>query len=170
MQRRIVITGPESTGKSMLSEALAAHFNTSYVKEYAREYLTPGKNYHYADLWEIAKGQLRNEDEAKGELVFLDTNLYVIKTWSEYVFNNCDNRILSRLAERKYHLYLLCDIDLPWQDDPLREHPDPSDRLKLFRHYHADLVAQKTPWQVISGDPKERLGKAIHVVEQFISH
>ena len=168
MQYRIVITGPESTGKSTLTRQLAQSFGTSYVDEYAREFLSPGNNYVYDDLWEIAKGQLRNEDKVEGELAFLDTNLYVIKTWSEFVFKNCDNRVLARLAERKYHLYILCDIDMPWQDDPLREHPDPRDRKLLFNHYHADLVAQETPWVIVNGSTGNRFEMAVKAVNNFI--
>ncbi len=168
MQVKIVITGPESTGKSTLTRSLAAHFKSEWAGEYARRYLEEKIDYSYNDLWEIAIGQLQSEDALKGSLVFLDTNLYVIKTWSEFVFNNCDNRILSLIAQRPYHLYLLCDIDMPWQDDPLREHPDPEDRRKLFGMYHADLVAQNTRWIVIRGTEEERLRAAIHAVNELI--
>ena len=102
--KKIVVIGPESTGKSSLCEALATHYRTSWVPEYAREYLeTHGMDYSFDDLLTIARGQLALEDrlyaaaEAAGkELLFIDTDLYVIKVWSEFVFGRCHPWILDR--------------------------------------------------------------------------
>ena len=127
--KKIVVIGPESTGKSTLCAQLAAHYNTLWVPEYAREYLEKnGPEYSYEDLLTIAKGQIDLEEKVcnnqlainhqpstiNPELstVFIDTDMYVMKVWSEFVFNKCHNWILNRIAERKYDLYLLCDIDL----------------------------------------------------------
>jgi NadR type nicotinamide-nucleotide adenylyltransferase len=140
--KKIVVIGPESTGKSTLCEQLAQHFNTNWCPEFAREYLlTHGKEYRYTDLINIAKGQIALEEEYAfslqnkllfpretdpSNLLFIDTNLYVMKVWSEFVFNDCDPWILNNIAERKYDLYLLCNTDLPWINDVLREYPDKS--------------------------------------------
>jgi nicotinamide riboside kinase len=191
--KKIVIIGPESTGKSTLCEKLADHYHTSWVPEYAREYLEKhGPDYTFEDLRDIAAGQLELEDEAVIKLentqsansnqqlaisnqnsnftthhspLFIDTDMYVMKVWSEFVFNKCDNWILNRIAERKYDLYLLCDVDLPWIKDDLREYPDLKVRKKLFYFYKDLLVNQKTPWCHISGDYDERLSKATNFVE-----
>lgn len=103
--KKIVIIGPESTGKSTLCDQLANHFNTIWVKEFAREYLLKnGMNYSFDDLLTIAKGQLRGEDEAveqvrsnvskNQDLLIVDTDMYVMKVWAEFVFNNCHSCLL----------------------------------------------------------------------------
>lgn len=171
--KKIVVIGPESTGKSTLCEQLANHFETAWCPEYAREYLTTnGKEYQYDDLLTIAKGQLRSEDElvskAKNNLYFIDTNMYVMQVWCEYVFQKCHQFILDQLVEREYDLYLLCDIDLPWAYDELREYPEEAPRKELYRFYKELLINQSTPWMEISGNYDERLDKAIAAVKRII--
>lgn len=176
MVKKIVITGPESTGKSKLSEALAVHFNTLWCPEYAREYLRAnGKDYTYADLAKIARGQLAKEEiyvaqavtESK-ELVFIDTDMHVMKVWSEFVFGKTDPFIEQQLAVRHYDLYLLCDIDLPWEADELREHPEKETRKQLFNIYKTLLSEQATPWIVINGTGADRLTAAIKAVNTLL--
>ena len=186
--KKIVAIGPESTGKSTLCEKLAAHYNTLWVPEYAREFLEKnGPEYNYEDLLTIAKGQIELEegigyqvsgiryqvsggDEPKTSnltpnTLFIDTDMYVMKVWSEFVFNKCDHWILNRIAERKYDLYLLCDIDLPWVEDVLREYPDEKIRKKLFNFYKDIMANQSTPWVIISGNYDERFEKAVEIIE-----
>ena len=175
MTRRIVTLGPESTGKSTLCEQLAAHYNTAWVPEYAREYLMEhGVHYTYNDLLAIARRQLALEDEIttatnKG-LIFIDTDMYVIKIWCEFVYGRCHQWILDRIAERKYSLYLLCNIDLPWMADPLREYPDLVPRQKLFHMYRDNLVNQHVPWKLISGDYEHRFKIAVDAVNRLLVH
>ncbi|HNK29966.1 MAG TPA: AAA family ATPase [Ferruginibacter sp.] len=170
--------GPESTGKSMLSEKMAAHYGTIWVKEYAREYLlTHGKNYSFENLLDIARGQIREEEAGIRTLqslqagsrnqkpLFIDTDMYVMKVWCEFVFDKCHHWILNRIAERHYDLYLLCNIDVPWVEDELREYPDLESRRKLYHYYKDLLVNQHVPWVEISGDYEERLQKAIAAVD-----
>src|ERR1044071_9718288 len=113
MLKKIVVIGPESTGKSMLSQQLAKHYNTAWVPEYAREYLTKhGMNYTYDDLLTIAKGQIELEESISRQqgtgLLFVDTDMYVMKVWCEVVFEKRHRYILEQIVARKYHLYLLC--------------------------------------------------------------
>jgi NadR type nicotinamide-nucleotide adenylyltransferase len=170
--KKIAIIGPESTGKSTLSKQLAEHYKTDWCPEYARAYLTEnGMDYTYKDLIKIAQGQLSLEDAmepyAKNGLYFIDTNMYVMKVWCEYVFNNCHQFILDEINERKYDLYLLCNIDLPWSPDPLREYPDEKRREELYNIYKDILVNQPTPWVIISGTNEERLNAGIAAVEKL---
>ena len=178
MLKKIVTIGPESTGKSSLCTQLAEHFKTKWVPEYAREYLlTNGTHYQYEDLLKIAAGQINGEETIVNELLhspppssrllFIDTDLTVIKVWSEFVFNNCENNILTQIAKRPYDLYLLCNIDLPWVKDELREYPDLETREKLYHYYHDFLVNQQVPWVLISGNYEERLQKAIDAVNKW---
>ncbi len=170
--KKIVIIGPESTGKSTLCTQLAAHYNTIWVEEYAREYLLKnGTDYNFEDLIDIAKGQIALEEKYSKQLtlsdskLFIDTDMHVMKVWCEFVFNKCHHWILNRIAERKYDLYLLCNIDLPWVKDELREYPDLKKRQKLYYHYKDLLVNQHVPWVDISGDYEQRLEKAIKAVD-----
>jgi NadR type nicotinamide-nucleotide adenylyltransferase len=179
--KKFVIVGPESTGKSTLSQNLAAHFNTEWVREYAREYLEKnGTDYTFENLLDIAKGQLTGEDEAVKKLkectnkvdtvipLIIDTDLYVIKVWSEFVFNKCDNSILTEITKRKYDGYLLCNTDVPWVKDNLREYPDLVTREKLFHYYKEELSEQNVPWVIISGNYEERLQNAIAFIEALL--
>jgi len=182
MVKKIVIIGPESTGKSTLCKNLAAHYNTAWVKEYAREYLlNNGTAYSFENLLTIAKGQIDNEELGIKNLVaqssssplthhsplIIDTDMYVLKVWCEFVFGQCHHWILNRIVERPYDLYLLCNIDLPWVKDELREYPDLTTREKLYHHYKDILVNQHTPWVDISGNYEERLQKAISAIDKL---
>lgn len=175
MLKKIVIIGPESTGKSTLCEQLAQHYSTSWCPEYAREYLMMhGKKYNYDDLLNIAKGQIALEEEYSARMInshsplptphlplFIDTDMYVMKVWSEYVFGKCHRFTLEQIVERKYDLYLLCNTDLPWVKDEFREYPDLENRQKLFSIYKDAMINQQVPWVQISGNYSERLSLAI---------
>lgn len=180
MIKRIVVLGPESTGKSTLCSQLANHFKTTWAKEYAREYLlTNGTDYTFENLLDVAKGQLALEDDAasalsagtvadKTGLLFIDTDMYVLKVWCEFVFGKCHHWILNQVVERKYDLYLLCDIDQAWVRDELREYPDLQTREKLFHHYKDIMVNQPVPWVIINGNYDERLPRAIVAVNKIL--
>lgn len=177
---KIVIIGPESTGKSTLCDAMAKHFSTTWCREYAREYLLEhGTNYTFDDLLVIAKGQLKLEDGAvdriaelnsveftKPSLLFIDTDMYVMKVWCEFVFEKCHPWILDQIVSRKYDGYILCKPDLPWVKDELREYPDFETRDKLYHHYKDILINQQTPWFEVSGTDPLRTANAIQWVEQ----
>ena len=193
--KKIVIIGPESTGKSTLTELLAQHYHTEWCKEYAREYLLAnGTDYSYNDLLTIAKGQVAleasgiesRESKVKqlevaqktsdsrfpipdaSPLLFIDTDMHVMKVWCEFVFGKCHPYIKEQIAERKYDLYLLCNIDLPWVKDELREYPDEAPRIELYAIYKNILQNQSVPWVDISGNYEERLQKAIEAVDRMV--
>ena len=191
---KIAVIGPESTGKSTLCELLAQHYNTQWCPEFAREFLlTHGTDYTYDDLLYIAKGQLAMEDEytqslvgssvsevyssvqdselrtLNSKLLFIDTEMYVMKVWCEFVFGKCHRWVLDQIIERKYDLYLLCNTDLPWVKDELREYPDLKTRDQLYHIYKDIMINQSTPWVDINGDYDERLQKAIKAIDQLIA-
>jgi len=167
MIQRIVITGPESTGKSRLTSALGEVMNWPSCREYAREYLeTRNGTYTEADLLSIARGQLHLDDatrataEAKGSEGYLaDTDLMTIEIWSDFVFRHCDPEIRRLSSGESADCYLLCDIDLPWEPDPLREHPQ--HREELFSLYQRELEQRNRPFQIVRGSDNERLQNAI---------
>jgi len=174
--KKIVVIGPESTGKSTLCEALALHYQTKWVPEYAREFLlTNGNVYTYNDLLTIANGQIALEDEVcltindqRSTLIFIDTDMYVMKVWCEFVFAKCHQWIIDQIVERNYDLYILCNTDLPWVKDELREYPDLETREKLFHIYKDIMVNQKTSWVEIRGIHENRMQLAIEAVDLLL--
>jgi len=170
MLKKILITGPESTGKSFLSKALAKHYNGRFVGEYAREYIGElNRDYNENDLLIIAKRQIALEDTAKQKadgFLFCDTGLAVIDIWSQEKYKRTDNWIKEELDKRKYDLCLLCDIDLPWEYDPQRENPD--DRDRLLSLYRQSFTDRQMPYFMVKGIGKQRLINAVNIVNDFI--
>lgn len=196
---KIVIIGPESTGKSTLCEQLAQHYKTLWVPEFARKHMEQhGTHYTYEDLLTIAKKQVALEEEYQElsaqylalntqhstlniqhstfkaqylpltndhSLLIIDTDMYVMKVWCEFVFNKCHNWILTQIAGRIYDLYLLCDVDLPWTKDNLREYPDLETRNKLYHYYKDSMINQSTPGlilrEIMNKDLKKQLKQLI---------
>ncbi|TWW02352.1 AAA family ATPase [Chitinophaga pinensis] len=169
---KVVVIGPESTGKSTLSQQLAAHYQTMWVPEYARQYLEGlSRPYEQSDLLSIAKGQLVQEDQLAQQanrLLICDTDLHVIKVWSEHKYGNCDPEILQAIRDRKYDLYLLTYIDIPWEEDPQREHPDPTMREYFYNVYRDLVMASGVPWVEIKGSLDERMTSAIAAVDKLL--
>ena len=180
---KIVAIGPESTGKSTLCSDLAKIFSTNWCKEYAREYmLAHGKKYSYGDLFTIAKGQLQLEEEATNAcialheqekkegrpILFLDTDMSVMKVWCEFVFGKCHPMILEEIVQRTYDGYLLCKPDLPWVKDELREDPDLVTRETLYHHYKDLLVNQGTPWFEVNGLYPDRIDGTVKWINTLL--
>lgn len=169
--KRIAVIGPECTGKSVLSQKLAQHFRTTWVPEYARHYLEElGRPYTQEDLKAIALGQISMEDEHAlhaNRVLICDTNLYVIKIWSEFKYGSCDPWILEQIRKRHYDLYLLTDVDIPWEYDPQREHPH--SREALYDIYKKELLAQSVPFLEISGSGEERTRFAVEGIEKLLT-
>jgi nicotinamide riboside kinase len=171
MLKRVAILGPESTGKSELCIALAKHFNGLVIEEQARNYLSKQNNsYSQADLHAIAQLQFdANNTSTALPYLFADTEMYVMKIWSEFKYNSCSLPILNLLARQQFDLYLLTAIDLPWQHDAQREYPDAQVREGLFEIYKAHLIAEHTPFCIIGGLGADRTNTAIAAVEQYLS-
>jgi len=186
MIKKIVIIGPESTGKSTLCKQLAEHYQTAWCPEYARTYLQEhGTDYTFDDLLTIAKGQLRLEDDLLQALqkkqetqkatqeiwpFFIDTDMYVMKVWCEFVFQQCHRFILDQIIIRSYDQYLLCNTDLPWVQDAMREYPDLKTREILLAMYRDCMIHQATPWTLISGTQADRLKNGIIAVESLLQN
>jgi NadR type nicotinamide-nucleotide adenylyltransferase len=166
--KRILILGPESTGKSTLAVALAAHFQEPWVPEVAREYLEKlDRPYEFNDLIQIGRQQMQLEDELARRAtnyLFCDTDLRVIQVWSQHRYDKVDPWVLEELVRRTYDLILLCATDLPWQPDPLREHPDLEIREQLFEQYLEITQQSGFPFQLISGDASARFTASVDAI------
>ena len=167
---RISLTGPESTGKSTLATRLAAHYGTAFAPEFAREYLAvSGPHYVPDDLEAIARGQLAAEVEAEARahgVVFFDSDLLVIKIWAEHAFGFCPEWVVRRIDQHRYDLVLLMGIDLPWEPDPLREHPNL--RQQFYDLYQRELREQMSNFAEISGNGDRRFAQACFVIDELL--
>ncbi|MBX2964752.1 MAG: ATP-binding protein [Cyclobacteriaceae bacterium] len=168
--KRIAIVGPECTGKTDLSMALANHYNTVWVPEYARNYIDRlERPYTEADLYTITQWQLFTEDAlalTANRILICDTDLTVIKVWSEHKYGRCDPKILALMQARKYDLHLLTHVDIPWENDPQREHPDK--REYFFNLYKHELEQQGIHAVEIQGTRSERIAKATEAIDQIL--
>jgi len=172
-KRRVAIVGPESSGKTELSKSLAQEFAEPWAKEMSRPFLeSQGGAYAESDLLKIAHLQLEEEarqwSKAKGYL-FCDTNLLVIKVWAEWKYQRVDPGLMSLWKPQQYDLHLLCYPDLPYEDDPLRENPNPEDRIALFERYKTELTSLKVPFYLISGTGESRLKKAKEILDSHFT-
>jgi len=155
---KIIITGPESSGKTTLCELLSNHFNIPFTKEFARSYIENlDRSYIIGDLLSIAKEQLKSELNSQ----LLDTDLITIKIWSEYKYGRCDKWILDQIEKQKTEkrFYLLCKPDITWQPDKQRENPN--DREALYKVYKQELESLGHICFVIKGKDREQSAKDI---------
>jgi len=165
---RIALTGPESTGKTTLVHQLASKYNSKLVQEYAREYLKSKSGYKREDLLKIAKGQYQSILDATSDgIVFIDTDLLVVKIWSFEKYGECDSEIERLYSSLKIDFYLLTYPDLAWKNDPLRE--SKNELLSLYRVYKRELDKVGVPYKVITGQGNTRLINAVEFVNKFIA-
>ena len=168
---RVVLTGSESTGKSSLAWRIAKHYNADYVPEFVRGYAEKkGGVLSFADHGPIARGQMAIEDEhiATGSpLLIQDTDLLSTVVYCDHYFGQCPRWIVDMANERRPDLYLLCDIDIPWVADGVRDRGHLREEMqKLFRDA---VVRSKVPFAAVSGRGEERVAKAIDAIDAFLA-
>lgn len=167
--KRVVLSGPESTGKTTLAQQLSECFECPLVEEYARTYIDQlGRTYSQNDLLYISEGQIDNEliVSKSSDLLICDTDLLTIKVWSEFKYGNCDPWIVETLNNNLPDLYLICYPDLKWEYDPQRENPN--DGLVLFVIYLSEIEKLGVPFQVIKGKDYQRFDNAVNAVRKII--
>jgi nicotinamide riboside kinase len=162
---RISICGPESTGKTTLAKQLHNHFpHSGLVLEYAREFLAKQPSYTYYDLPVMALGQKALAEECLAtKMCFLDTDALTFVIWSKYVFKRIDPEIWRWYLCSLPDFYLLCKDDLPWEYDPLREHPH--ERAEIFAIYHDFIKKSGVPFFVVEGE--KRFMRAVDAISHF---
>lgn len=168
--KRVVLSGPESTGKTVLSQMLAAHFNTNFVEEYGRTYCEEIKSdLDPIDFGHIAGGQIIMEDEAaknSNKILFCDTDLIITQVWAEIYFNHCPQWIVEASHQRKYDLFILLDVDVPWVDDGTRAFE--KQRQWMWNRLREEFESRNLPYIMVKGDFNERFDQAVAAVEKLL--
>jgi len=171
MPRKLILIGPESTGKTTLSVHLAKLYNFDLIAEYSREYLSKKNNsYDYEDLKKIAIQQNQIEKNNNSEKIIIDTDLLTIKIWSEFKYGSCDSEIEKIISsyDRNNRYYLLLKDDIKWQYDPLRENKN--DRSEIFLLFKKLLEKERLNFSIITGTGVSRVNNAIKIVEERFLH
>lgn len=167
---RISVTGTESTGKTTLCEGLAKRYGIDYVPDVSRSYIAALKKpYVYQDVLNIADGIIEAEDKAlrtADKLLISDNDLTNIKIWLQYYRWQVPGWLTHAIEARKYDFYLLCNIDLPWVEDPQRANPN--DRSMLFSKFEQELIALDANYYLISGNSDKRLQSAVNQLSFLI--
>jgi len=167
---KIAVVGPESTGKSTMSAYLAKHYNTVWVPEYARDYCAKlTEPCTWQDEINMFYGQLDLEAEMlplANELLVCDTTFITVKIWSDYTFGRSPQEVLDKLSQHPYDLYLLLNIDLPWEEDPLRDFPHM--REHFMEIWVKELQALNANYTLISGTGDERYADAVKAIDGFL--
>ncbi|MGZ3872313.1 MAG: AAA family ATPase [Mucilaginibacter sp.] len=168
---KIAVVGPESTGKSTMSAFLAAHYQTVWVPEFARAYC---EKLTEPPIWQdeinMFYGQLALEEEVlpkANQLLICDTTFITVKIWSDEIFGKSPQEVLDELPRHPYDLYLLLDIDLPWEDDPLRDFPHK--REHFMEVWHKELNELNARYVLISGTGPERYNRAVEAIDRFMT-
>ena len=172
---KVVVFGPESSGKTTLSKALALHYNVLWIEEFAREYLQEKwdkekKVCELDDLLPIAFGQIKLENEYSQKttkLLICDTDLLETKVYSETYYDGfCDPLLEKHAIENKYDLYILTDIDIPWVKDDLRDRP--KKREEMFNAFKKTLIKCDKPYILVSGDVDNRMRNATKEIDKLL--
>jgi NadR type nicotinamide-nucleotide adenylyltransferase len=172
---KVVLFGPESTGKTTLAGVLGRHYNTLWVPEYAREYLQEKWNREHKtcepeDLLPIAEGQMQLENyltKKANRLLICDTDLLETKVYSEaYYTGDCDPLLEKYALQNSYDLYLLTYIDTPWVKDDLRDKPD--EREQMFAYFRDTLEKYQRNFVILKGTAEERKDRAIELIDNLL--
>lgn len=169
--KRIILIGPESTGKTELAKFLAKKYNTIFVPEYAREYIEKLENkYTFNDVEKIAKKQVELENDLgkkANSILFYDTYLIITKVWFQIVFNKVPLWIEKKIRSSKIDLFLLCNTELPWIKDNVRENGGKM-REELFSIYQKELKNYGFKYKIIEGIDSDRYNNAVNLVNDFL--
>lgn len=167
---KIVITGPESSGKSWLCKQLAQHYKTTWAPEYARQFLeTHGAAYDFETLEQIREEHLQHQQQFLAQqpaLIFLDTDLINFQVWEDVVFGKLHDDLQQEIRQESDHRYLITYPDIPWEDDPLRENPH--NRLDIYEAHLQLIQSLGRPYRVVKGMGLGRLENAISATEELL--
>ncbi len=166
----VFVSGAESTGKTLLSENLAHHFNVGWVPEYAREYVEGlQRAYSFDDVCVIAKKQILQIQESEArKLIIFDTGLIITKVWFEEVYGTCPKWFLNAIHSYASGYYLICLPDIEWIQDGVRENQHK--RNKLHQKYVSEIAKLGAPYEIISGSHDDRIRQGIVAIKKWQKH
>ena len=166
--KKIALIGPESSGKTTLCMELAAHFQTSWVPEFARNYISKlNRKYTLDDILHCAHEQIKSENEllrSANRFLFCDTDLIVAKVWCEDVFKTTPGWIEEMIETHRYDLFVLTLPDIPFQQDNVRENPHR--REFFFDWYKRELEKRNFGYEIISGTAEVRFSNALMAINK----
>jgi NadR type nicotinamide-nucleotide adenylyltransferase len=172
---KVVLTGPESTGKSTIAKKLAQHFKTVWVKEFLREFAEEkySKNQPlvYTDNLLIAEGQIKLEQEAikdAKKYIFCDTDILQTVIYSHEYYNKVQQKLEKKLQSSNTDLYILLNLDVSWEEDHLRDKPN--DRSRMFKIFEDTLIKFNKKYIILEGKGDIRLQNAINIVEKHFNN
>jgi len=171
----LVLTGPESTGKSWLAARLHRRFGGLLVGEYVRDFIDrEQRDTCLADIPAIARGQLAREDAARSqapELLILDTHLLSNILWSRTLFGTCPAWLEDELLQRQYHQHLLLSPEgIDWHDDGQRCQPSLAERLKFYQDCRDWLISRNQPFVEVGGSWAEREQQAMVITQAILEN
>jgi NadR type nicotinamide-nucleotide adenylyltransferase len=170
LARRVVLTGSESTGKTSLTADLSRHYDAVWVPEYARSYAaSKGAPLEASDVEPIAQGQIDLQDAAlsrAGRLLLLDTDLLSTAVYARHYYGQCPDWVTQAVLTRRADLYLLCDIDLPWEADPQRDRPHEREQLQGL--FDEALRSRRFPVVRIRGSRQDRFHAARTAIDALL--
>ena len=166
--RRVAILGAESTGKSTLAAALAAHYATLWVPEYLREFVdTMGRVPQEADQYPIARTQMEHEEAAAAgarRFLFCDTTPMMTALYSRWYWNRVDAQLARIEARHDYACTFVTAPDSPWEADGLMRESD-AVRQAIHAQVLQMLDARRIAYTLVTGTLEQRIGQAIDVLE-----
>lgn len=169
--KKIAIIGPECTGKTTLARELAQYYNTTWIPEYARSYIESlNRKYSYSDVEHITsmqKFQINSSYPEANHFIFFDTELIISKVWFEEVYQQKPEWLDEAIRNSNFELYLLCNTDIPWVRDKVRENGGEK-REKLYNIYLKEILSYDLPYEIISGINETRINSAINVIRKML--
>ena len=170
---KVVFTGAESTGKSTLAKLFASKYNTIWLPEYARTYVENlQRPYTYDDVVKITQKQLKLEEEFQkksNKILFADTSFIILRVWFDVVYKKRPEWFDKKLIENIADLYLLCNNDISWEPDNVREN-DNKKRGLLFDMYRQELINLKAEYAIVTGTGSERIENANNIIRKKIKN
>jgi nicotinamide riboside kinase len=164
---RIVVTGPESTGKTTLAKQLSDKLQTDLISEFAREHLADiGLDYTIDDLHVITEKHHKNISLSQNSIQIVDTDFVVMKVWYDDKFGSTPAKVIDLIGEDLFDLHILCAPDIPWEEDELRE--DPERRDELFNRYIEELERFRKNYIIAAGDVESRVEKSLKAINAIL--
>jgi HTH-type transcriptional repressor of NAD biosynthesis genes len=172
MLRKIVVFGPESTGKTTLARELALHINTLWVPEFSRHFLDVKGTIEANDVWPILYGQAAWENAAFAEIensnrpLICDTDALTTQIYAAHYYGVASAQIEDFVESRHGDFYLLCDIDLPWVPDGVMRDSGHI-RKEMFLQFESQLIKRGWPFALIQGAEEERFAGALAALQTY---